>query len=512
MTAADRVSWPRLAAVVVLCAALLTPGHLATPDAHLRLAQARNLVTDGSLAVPNGVGNPDHGNLAPGSGDEVYSVYNPGHILLLTPVYALASELPTPFDLHPHYSAAFGASFLGALAHFFTSLVLLALLLRLGRSVRTSLLVAALFAFATISLPNATDGYDHTFEALAIVGSLFFLIEDDGEAESAQPALAGLVLGAGVLFRYTVLLALPGLVWAAGKRRSRIRFLLGLTPAVVATLLYNHHRFGAFFETGYRAAWQLAHGSEIGETGFQISKVPGNLFGLLASPGKGLFWFSPVIAAAIPGWAQFRRSRTRVADAIAATAVLYLLFYAANFAWHGSVWSWGPRYLVPITAPVLVGIAFLPNDRRYRNALIVLGLASVLVQAAAVTADHRRYLLEEYTRERSGFERRILYEPSSSPVIGQFDSSAHVLKATVGGGDFHPFIGPGPWRSVARPAPSDMMLEQSIDFNVVDLWWIRFPFFASSAPATVIALAFGGLGTLVTVWMARSEWRATSAA
>lgn len=512
MTAADRVSWPRLAGVAVLCAALLTPGHLATPDAHLRLAQARNLVTDGSLAVPDGVGNPDHGNLAPGSGDEIYSVYNPGHILLLTPVYALASTLPTPFDLHPHYSAAFGASFLGALAHFLTSLLLLALLLRLGRSVRTSLLVAALFAFATISLPNASDGYDHTFEALAIVGSLFFLIEDEEGAESARPALAGLVLGAGVLFRYTVLLALPGLLWAAGTRRSRVRFLVGLLPAALATLLYNHHRFGAFFETGYRAAWQLAHGSEIGETGFRLSEVPGNLFGLLASPGKGLLWFSPVIVAAIPGWAEFRGSRPRVANAIAVTAVLYLLFYAANFAWHGSVWSWGPRYLVPITAPVLVGIAFLPNDRRYRNALLVAGLASVLVQAAAVTADHRRYLLEEYTRERTGFEQRILYEPSSSPVIGQFDSSAHVLTATVGGGDFHPFIARGPWRSVARPASIEMMLEQSIDFNVVDLWWIRFPFFASSAPATVIALLFGGFGTLITVGMVRLQWRATSAA
>lgn len=509
MTALEKASWPHLGGAALLCAVLLTPGHLATPDAHVRLAQARNLVTNGSLAVPKGVGNPEHGNLAPGRNGETYSVYNPGHILLLAPVYAVASHLPTPFDLHPHYSAAFGASFLGLLAHFLTALVLAALLLRLGRSPQTALLIATLFAFATISLPSASDGYDHTYEALTIVGSLFFLVEDEGGRKNVRPGLAGMVLGFGVLFRYSVLLALPGLLWVARDRGSRLKLLLGLSPLVLAALLYNHYRFGSLFDTGYQAAWHLAHGSEIGATGFRLSNVPRNLLGLLASPGKGLLWFSPVVVLAVPAWTSFRKVRPKIADGIATTAVLYLLFYAANFAWHGSVWSWGPRYIVPITAPVLVGIAFLPDQLRWRRLLAAAALASVFVQIIAVTADHRRYLMEEYMEDPSDFEERMLYNPSASPVVGQLGSAVHVVNSTLQGDNFQPYIATGPWHSVARPASIEMMLEQSIDQNVVDLWWIRLLFFSSSSAAPLVAVFFGGVGSVVTVSLARSAWRAT---
>lgn len=508
MNRREHVPWSRLGLAAFLCAILLTPGHLATPDAHLRLAQARNLVTNGSVAIPDGVGNPNHGNLAPGRRDEMHSVYNPGHILLLAPVYAVASNLPAPADLHPHYSAAFGASFLGLLAHFSVSLVLFAVLLRLGRSRRRSLIVAALFAFATISLPSASDGYDHTFEALAIVLALFFLVDDEKEEGATRPVVAGLVLGAGVLFRYTVLLALPGLLLIARDHRSRLRLLLGLMPAIGIALFYNHHRFGSVFETGYPAAWRLAHGTDIGETGFQLESAPKNLAALLASPGKGLLWFCPVVAVAAAAWGVFRRNRPRIADGIAVTALLYLVFYAANFAWHGSVWSWGPRYLVPITAPVIMALAYLPGDRTWRTTLLVAGLISVTVQAASIGADHRRYLVDEQLEDPRGFEERILYEPVSSPILGQFESVGHVVPATLTGGDFRPFIAAGPWKSVARPASREMMLEQSTDFNVVDLWWIRLPFFTSSTWVALVSVLLGGLIGAGTAWNTGYLWQA----
>lgn len=499
-----RIAWPRLGLAAVLCAVVLTPGHLATPDAHLRLAQARNLVDQGSLSVPAGVGNPAHGNLAPGPEGETHSVYNPGHALLLAPVYQAAELLPG--DLHPHYRAAFGASFVGVLAHFLTALVVLAVVLRLGRSPRKGLLVAVLFGFATVSLPLAADGYDHVFEGLAIVLSLFLLVENDGETEEVRPLLAGLVLGAGVLFRYTVLLALPGLLWIARERRARLRILLGLAPALLFMLCYNYYRFGSFFETGYPTAWRLAHGEGIGQAGFRLKAMPAHLGALMASPGKGLLWFSPVLALAPLGWFPFRRARPRVADGIAAIAALHLMFYAANFAWHGSVWSWGPRYVVPIVAPVLAAVAYLPEGRPWRSALWGVVLVSLTVQASATAADHRRYLLEEYTSDPAGFDSRILRDPASSPVIGQFGSAAHVLRSTVEGGDFELFIGSGPWRSVARPASRQEMLDRSIDFNVVDLWWVRLVFISPGVSSTLVAILVGGVGMTAIVRLTRSVW------
>lgn len=503
--------WKRLSFAAALLTFALAPGHFATPDAHVRLSQARNLVTEGSMAVPEGVGNPDHGNLAPGANGKTYSTYNPGHIILLAPLYALASQLPSPADLHPHYLAEFLGSFLGLLAHFLTALLLLGLLLKLGLDERWSLLITALFAFATASLPEATDGFEHPFEALAIVAAFFFVTPHDRDAGKSWPGLAGLMLGLGILFRYSVGLALPGLLLPARNWRARSRLLLGVTGPLGLSLLYNHYRFGSFFETGYLAAWRLAHGDAIGEFGVQLTNIPSHLASLLASPGKGLIWFCPVILLAVVGWRHFRRSRPNLADGLALTSGLYLLFYAANFAWHGSVWSWGPRYIVPIVPLLVVAIAFLRRRRFWLGALAALTVVSLLIQTAGLIADHRRYLVSEYLEDTSEFEDRLLYEPSASPVLGQLESAGHVTTSTLTGGNYQLYIAPGPWKSVARPASSEMMLANSIDFNVANVWWIRLLFFPMSSGVrmfvfiTGLSSAVGATGILHSVWKTASD-------
>lgn len=502
----DRLPWLRMVGAVLLCAVILAPGHLATPDAHLRLAQARHLVDEGSLAVPEGVGDPDHGNLAPGRQGRLHSVYNPGHALLLTPIYWAAEKLPSP-GVHPHYVAAFGASFLGVLAHLLTGLAVLVLAYRLGRSFRTSLMVAGLFAFATVSLPLAADGYDHVFEGLAILVSVCLLVEHDQGGEEGMPVAAGLVLGVGVLFRYSVLLALPGLLWIARGKWSKLRFLMGLAPSIFLMLCYNFYRFGSLFDTGYPAAWRMAHGTGIGHLGLQLAESPRHLMGLLVSPGKGLFWFSPVIALTVPCWVFFRRARPRIADGMLTIVVLYVLFYAANFAWHGSVWSWGPRYVTPALGPALVAIAYVPRERIWQLAVLGVGVLSVAVQVGAMTADHRRHLLEEYTRDETGFETRLLHDPAASPVVGQFESAAHVLRATFAGREYQAFIPRGPWRSVARPASMERMLQRSIDLNVVDLWWIRLNFLVERRGASLTGFLMAGLAFISFAWIQGTLWR-----
>lgn len=506
----ERMPWKRLSLAAVLLTLALAPGHFATPDAHVRLSQARNLVTNGSFAVPEGVGNPDHGNLAPGTNGKTYSTYNPGHIVLLAPLYALATQLPTPAGLHPHYLAELFGSFLGLLAHFLTALLFLGLLLKLGLDERWSLFITAVFAFATVALPEATNGFEHPFEALSIVAAFFFATPKEGDATETRPGLAGLALGLGILFRYSVGLALPGLLLLARNWRNRSRVLLGVAGPLGLTLLYNHYRFGSFFETGYSAAWGLAHGDAIGEFGLQLTNIPSHLTGLLASPGKGLIWFCPVLLLAVVCWHRFRKHRPKLTDGFALTSGLYLLFYAANFAWHGSVWSWGPRYIVPIVPIVVVAIAFLPRRRVWLGALAALTVVSLLIQAAGLIADHRRHLVAEYLEEPSGFEERILYEPSASPVLGQLESAAHVTTSTLTGGPYHPYISPGPWRSVARPVSSEMMLENSIDFNVINIWWLRLLYFPWSLTVRVLAVVVGLSSAVSATWLLLSSWKNAS--
>jgi hypothetical protein len=41
------------------------------------------------------------------------------------------------------------------------------------------------------------------------------------------------------------------------------------------------------------------------------------------------------------------------------------------------------------------------------------------------------------------------------------------------GANLQPFVADGPWLNHARPAPQNIMLEQSVDLNSVNVWWVR---------------------------------------
>ena len=105
------------------------------------------------------------------------------------------------------------------------------------------------------------------------------------------------------------------------------------------------------------------------------------------------------------------------------------------------------------------------------------------------------------------FERRVLFTPGLSPVIGQFVSMKHVLRTTLSGKGGEAFIAPGPWRNEARPASIEAMLQRSIDLNVVNLWWIRLPFFLPHRFLTLACIIGGGLGCAAISWLSISIWR-----
>src|SRR5262249_52736202 len=191
----DELPWSTLVCISLLFTVALASGRTTTPDSHLRLAQARNLLNNGTFAVPDGVGDPNHGNLAVAPDGTRYSVYNPGQILLFVPCIWLAKHLPHVGSLHYHYTADFMASFLGLLVHFLTAVVIIRTLELLTVSRRESLMCGFLFAFATFGLPHATDGYEHSYEALGIAISICCLVglstaEDKSSIGCASAGLA----------------------------------------------------------------------------------------------------------------------------------------------------------------------------------------------------------------------------------------------------------------------------------------------------------------------------------
>ncbi len=124
-------------------------------------------------------------------------------------------------------------------------------------------------------------------------------------------------------------------------------FIIYLIPSLLtglALLYFNFVRYGSFSETGYTQ-----------EILFRAPWAGG--FGLLLSPGRGLFIYAPLLLLLFfgirPAWRRLPRPYFWL---IAAMCLFYWLFYGAWFAWGGT-WGWGPRFLLPILPLLMLFVA-----------------------------------------------------------------------------------------------------------------------------------------------------------
>lgn len=121
-----------------------------------------------------------------------------------------------------------------------------------------------------------------------------------------------------------------------GNARQRIgrlgAFLLGSLAPLALLGWYNHHYFGSMWRTGFgnqavgRIQWPWR-----------------GIIGMLFSPAKGLFLFSPLLLVGLGALAGPLRKTFQVRVAFAALLV-QLLFWGSYRDWWGG-WSYGPRYL-----------------------------------------------------------------------------------------------------------------------------------------------------------------------
>lgn len=480
-------------ALYVASAVLLAAGHIATPDGHVRLAQSRAWFETGSLQLPSGVGDPTHGNIAETNDGARYLVYNPGQSIIFAPLILLGNRLEDSFSFHAHYVSALFASFVGTLSHFASAWILIFIARRLSIGLRASRIVSLLFAYCSYALAQSTDGYEHSQEMLALVlGIALLLVGRGGESQTRREGLvvmSGLAIGVGLIFRNSLALAVPGLLILARERRLIARFCIGIAPAVLAVAFYNLIRFGSPLETGYALAWSLAvPAPPITEEPFSTSLSTG-LYGLYLSPGKGLFLYSPLSVVGIWGWS---RLTSRLGwDGIGFLSIIaaYSLFYAMNWAWHGSAWCWGPRYLTPIVPVIMLGMLGIPSSGRMKFLVGALAFLSLAIQVMAISVDYRRGLITKYVERPDAFSSgAIFFRPLDSPLLSQARAVAEVIRERRYSASLSLHLWDGPWKNHDRPATQEMMLEESVDLNALNFWWARMPYVSSSPGVSTVTL------------------------
>lgn len=295
-----------------------------------------------------------------------------------------------------------------------------ALFFLIMRQVAPSGAVAAtiLFAFGTSAWSVASQAlWMHGPALLWLCLALWFLTRDRQASDHPRPGglrgmagldgmswMAGVAHGLAILTRPTSALfagaSVAALLW---KRdfRGALGVGLGSSAGVALLMLYN----GAHFESPIAGGY----GSE---AGLWNTPFATGLYGLLGSPSRGLFVYSPALLLAPLGvWRLFGpgsrepgagdapprqlpspRDRALLA-AWCLAAVATIVLYSRWHAWWGG-WSFGPRLLaecLPV-ACVLFGAACAAAGAAVRRAARIAIVASIAVHFLGVFGDNTEWL------------------------------------------------------------------------------------------------------------------------
>ena len=204
-------------------------------------------------------------------------------------------------------------------------------------------IIAATYAWGTLTWGVTGQAlWQHAGAALALSTVLLALVQ-------RRFTLAGAAAGAMVAFRLPMGIIALFLLPIVGRRwRDWARFALGLLPYAVALAAYNFVAFGSPLEQGYGTD----HVRDVLD--IDVSNLAQGLPGLLISPGRGLFVYSPILLFALFG--AIRGWRIPVYRWCAVAAAAFIVIAANSSQWHGGE-SFGPRRLVdilPLLALLLV--------------------------------------------------------------------------------------------------------------------------------------------------------------
>lgn len=217
---------------------------------------------------------------------------------------------------------------------------LLYLLLRRRVAPSIALLLAVAYAFGTTTWMISSQAlWQHGMAQLLVIGALLLLT---GQSTAPRVIAAGLLCGliAGNRPPDAILaaaLGAYGLFWAG--RKAPLLAAAALLP--VGLVLFYNLGVAGHFAGGY---------GRVGDASFFQHDLLSGLGGLLFSPTRGLFVFSPFLLFLVLVWRHPPRERG-LTLAMSAGVVLQLLLYAMT-DWRTGI-SWGPRFLTDLL-PLLI--------------------------------------------------------------------------------------------------------------------------------------------------------------
>jgi hypothetical protein len=297
------------------------------------------------------------------------SAYGPGPALLALPIYAWPVLAGAPAASWAARLEKFSAAAITALSVVCVFWALAGLVDR-----RWALGIAAIYAFGTSSWSVSSQAlWQHGPSQLFLALLLVCLVR--GMRDERWLIAAGFAASAAAVMRATdALVGIPVIAWVLYARpHLALRLVLAALPPLAGLVLYNVGYFGSVLgPAGSTTAPTWAF--------FTLSPSVDGLAGVLLSPGRGLFVYSPVLIFSVVGLLWGVRRGPMMCRPLALGIVLVLVVVSQWFRWWGG-YSWGPRLLADVT-PLLCFFLYpltgaLDRHRVVKAAFVLLAALSV---------------------------------------------------------------------------------------------------------------------------------------
>lgn len=349
-----------------------------------------------------------------GRGGETYSIYELGESLVQVPFYAFGKWIDFLFPL-PDVNQL-GSLFVGLMNPLVTALTCVLFFNCchiLGYSRRTGLALTLVFGLATAAWPYSKGFTREPLLALFLLLSFYAVQRFQRTTSALWLLMAGLALGSLVFTKLIQGTAIP-ILWVyvlvlvvqkenqVGRNIRRTLWIAAkdsvilLLPFVVFLSLqaaYSMARFGTVYSG--------LGGTKFNPIDWILSLLPLSepivaSVGLLFSPEKSFFLYSPPAILFLIAWYEWFRKDRRL-------AFLFLALVGAAFGtviarpdWDGGTW-WGPRYLIQITPFLIFPLGILESSgqtakRFWKALLVILSGVGLVVQLAGAFTNSRDYL------------------------------------------------------------------------------------------------------------------------
>ena len=413
----------------------------------------------------------------PGLGGKTYSKYGMGQSLLAMPLYFLGDWLETiglgrnRMDIDG-WSSRLWVSMLNPIALAGCGWLMFVMGGEFGYSKRTSLWVSVAALFSTMMWPYVKEFYPQPTVGFFLLLAVFAAYRWKISRNSVWCWVLSGSLGFMIMIRLSSAIVLvPFVVYlfsiSPGSKKWRWigRLFLGIGLGLFWTALYNQVRFGSFLETGYHEA--------VWDNPFFLG-----MYGLLFSPGKGIFLYAPLtILSGIGLWMLARQYKAE-SLLFSGISLTLLVFYAPYRFWTGG-FNWGPRFLLPIIPLLILPLGGLLEDNVIIGAktmFIILFCFGFFVQVPAILVDHSRYMFQIIEEDSSVTISDTVVDPNHSPIPKQWSTAMDLIRD---------YLQPGTRKLIIQQrnrikysAPNiqngaAILISDFIRRNTLDFWWLN---------------------------------------